>query len=1058
MLDTRTMMANAKFYEGYSRFLPELNRYESWDEAVDRVMDMHRIKFAGVMNDELESIFKDITEAYKEKLFVGAQRALQFGGEQLLKHEIRLYNCVSSYADRPAFFGEFMYMLLCGAGAGFSVQWHHIAKIPAIENTFKNGSVTHVIEDSIEGWAKSIDVLISSYLSTDAKHPEYNNHVVKFDYSAIRPKGAYINGGFKAPGAKPLKVALELIRQKLDDANGRTLRPIEVYDICMYIADAVISGGVRRSATICLFSKDDTEMLTAKTGNWFNENPQRGRSNNSAVLLRDELTFEEFQDIMKSVKDFGEPGFVFSDSTEFTFNPCVEIGKYPVTEDGVSGWQGCVSYDTKLITKDGIVTIGEVADSGTDIDIWNGKKWSNVKPIQTGENRKLYRVNLGDGSYLDCTENHKWLVKNRFEENFREVETKDLDLSGLTLQVPRSDIVSCGDSLKHEDKAYDYGFILGDGTCYTRLNTELRNPEAQVHKVNFEYNFPFVTGKKGLVYDHPTKKETYYTVVFHVDKQFAYDLKYSKGLPNELFTWDRDSVRAFFAGWIDTDGSITSNNKVRIYGEEAKLRDAQLLLSKHGINSSVNLMQEKGIATNIAVRNRAVWYIQISDTKDLYCTKTELKTTPVLKKGKYQIIRSIEPLDGLHNSYCFEESELHQGVFGNVLTKQCNLVEGNGAKSTTKEIFYYQCYVASAMNTLQAAYTNFKFLSPASKEIFEREALIGVSFTGWMNNPDVMLDEEVMKQGAQIVKDTNRRVANLISIRAAARATCVKPAGNVSVLLGTGSGIHGEHSKTYLRHVQFNRDTAIAKLFIEKNPQMVENSVWSPNGTDIVVAFPIVPVKGSILKKDLLGVKQLEIVKKVQNTWIEEGTNVELCRDPRLRHNVSNTITVDDWDEVTEYVYNNRYSFCGISFAAASGDKAYPQAPNTEVLELQEIVNKYGEVSLYTSALIEHSLNAFNQDLWNACNTALGYGEDIGEDNHVNAGKREWVRRFNKFAKNFKSPEECTECLKDVYNLHKIWRISRDLQQIDWTKIDQQTYTDIDTMGAVACAGGKCEL
>lgn len=728
MLDTRTMMANAKFYEGYSRFLPELNRYETWDEAVDRVMDMHRTKFAGIMNDEIESIFKDITEAYKEKLFVGAQRALQFGGEQLLKHEIRLYNCVSSYADRPAFFGEFMYMLLCGAGAGFSVQWHHIAKLPIIENTFKNGSIVHVVEDSIEGWAKAIDVLISSYLNIDAKHPEYSNHVVKFDYDMIRPKGAYINGGFKAPGAKPLKKAIELIRQKLDDSNGRKLKPIEVYDICMYIADAVISGGVRRSATICLFSKDDTEMLTAKTGNWFNDNPQRGRSNNSAVLIRNELTFEEFKEIMKSVKDFGEPGFIFTDSTEFTFNPCVEIGKYPVTEDGISGWQGC------------------------------------------------------------------------------------------------------------------------------------------------------------------------------------------------------------------------------------------------------------------------------------------------------------------------------------------NLVEGNGAKSTTKEIFYYQCYVASAMNTLQAAYTNFKFLSPASKEIFEREALIGVSFTGWMNNPDVMLDEEVMRKGAEIVKDTNRRVAKLIGIRPAARTTCVKPAGNVSVLLGTSSGIHGEHSKSYLRHVQFNKDTAIAKLFMDKNPQMIENSVWSPNGTDIVVAFPIVPVKGSIVKKDLLGVKQLEIVKKVQNIWVEEGTNVELCRDPRLRHNVSNTITVDDWDEVTEYVYENRHSFCGISFLSASGDKAYPQAPNTEVLELQEIVNKYGEVSMYTSALIEHSLNAFNQDLWNACNTALGYGEDIEEDNHANASKREWVRRFNKFAKNFKSPEECTECLKDVYNLHKVWRISRDIQQIDWTKIDQQTYTDIDTMGAVACHGGKCEI
>lgn len=727
-IDTRAMMANAKFYEAYSRFIPEKNRYETWEESVHRVMQMHREKYKGVMNEELEGIFADIEEAYNQKLFLGAQRALQFGGEQLMKHQIRLYNCVSSYADRAEFFGEFMYMLLCGAGAGFSVQYHHIVKLSRIENTFKEGSITCYIQDSIEGWADAIDVLMSSYFEDGGKHPRFSNHVVNFDYSQIRPKGSFISGGFKAPGAEPLKNCIELIRSLLNKLNGKQLDDIDVYDVCMYIADAVIAGGVRRSATICLFSKTSEKMMNAKTGNWFIDNPQRGRSNNSAVLVRNETTFEEFENIMKSVKDFGEPGFIFTDSTEFTYNPCVEIGKYPITDDGLTGWQGC------------------------------------------------------------------------------------------------------------------------------------------------------------------------------------------------------------------------------------------------------------------------------------------------------------------------------------------NLTEINGAKSNTKEDFYFQCYVASAMGTLQAGYTDFKFLSPNAKEIFEKEALIGVGITGWMNNPDVLFDEEVMRTGARIVKDTNKRVAKLIGINSAARTTCVKPSGNASVLLGTASGIHGEHSRNYIRHVQFNKDTQIAKLFVDKNPQMVEESVWSANKTDIAVAFPITTPKGSIYKKDLLGIKQLEYVKRVQECWVEEGTNIELCRDSRIRHNVSNTITVDDWEEVTKYVYENRFSFCGISFLAASGDKAYPQAPNTEVLEMQDIINKYGEVALYTSALIEHALSAFNQDLWSATSTALGYGQDISEINHANANKREWVRRFNKFAKHFQSAEQCTECLKDVYNLHKVWRIKNNFEPIDWTNINKQVYTDIDTTGAVACSGGKCEL
>lgn len=727
-IDAREMMAKAKFYESYSRYLPDANRYETWEESVDRVMQMHKGKYSDKMSEELESIMDDIQEAYNQKLFLGAQRALQFGGESLRKHEIRLYNCVSSYCDRPQFFGEFMYMLLCGAGAGFSVQFHHVNKLSKIENTFKNGAINMVVQDSIEGWAKAIDVLMSSYFEDGGKHPELSNYVVKFDYSKIRPKGAFVSGGFKAPGAEPLKKAIELIRHKLDECQGYKLKPINAYDICMYAADAVIAGGVRRSATICLFSKEDEEMIKAKTGDWYISNAQRGRSNNSAVLLRDELTFEEFEEIMQSVQHSGEPGFIFTDSTEFTYNPCVEIGKRPITEDGRSGWQGC------------------------------------------------------------------------------------------------------------------------------------------------------------------------------------------------------------------------------------------------------------------------------------------------------------------------------------------NLVEINGSKSNTKEDFYYQCYVASALNTIQAGYTDFKFLEDSAREVFEREALLGVSVTGWMNNPEVLFDDEVLQEGARIVKDTNKRVAALIGINQAARTTCVKPAGNASVLLGTASGIHGDHSEQFIRHVQFNKDTEIAKLFVDKNPSMVEESVWSTNKTDICVAFPIVPPKGSIFKKDLLGVKQLDYVKKVQENWVNPGTNIELCTDSRIRHNVSNTITVDDWDEVTKYVFENRYSFCGISFLSAAGDKAYSQAPFTEVLTMQDIINKYGELSLYTSALIEHALSAYNQDLWRACNTALGFGEDISVDNHANADKRDWIKRFDKFAKNFESKEECVECLKDVYNLHKTWKISNSFTQIDWNKIKQHSYTDIDTMGAIACAGGSCDL
>src|SRR6056300_1126310 len=186
--DTREFLSQTKFYEGYSRFKDATQSYESWDEAVDRVMEMHENIYA----DQAEGLRKYIEEAktaYKEQRVLGAQRALQFGGEQLKKHQMRMYNCTSSYADRPAFFGELFYILLCGAGAGFSVQEHHVAKLPDVAERKKQAK-GYVIEDSIEGWADSLSVLMSSYFVGGGTHPEFEGRKVYFDLQNIRPKGA----------------------------------------------------------------------------------------------------------------------------------------------------------------------------------------------------------------------------------------------------------------------------------------------------------------------------------------------------------------------------------------------------------------------------------------------------------------------------------------------------------------------------------------------------------------------------------------------------------------------------------------------------------------------------------------------------------------------------------------------------------------------------------------------------------------------------------------------------------------------------------------------------
>lgn len=338
-------LQNYTFVSKYARWLEDKNRRETWKEAVDRVRAMMHTQY------DTFGISEDIDWAYDimyKKKVLGSQRALQFGGDPILKRHAKIYNCTASYCDRLRFFQECFWLLLCGSGTGFSVQKHHVAKLPALEHEIENDQATkYVIEDSIEGWANALGVLLSSYFSKPVEEfKQYKNTHIVFDYSNIRPKGSSLASGVgKAPGYEPLANGLEKVRALLDrciNNNQKKLRSIDAYDIVMHSSDAVLSGGVRRSASLALFSPDDDEMAKAKTGNWYVENPQRARSNNSALLLKNETTFEEFAGLMQSVKEFGEPGFIWSESTEMIFNPCVEIGMWPIEEaSGKTGWQGC---------------------------------------------------------------------------------------------------------------------------------------------------------------------------------------------------------------------------------------------------------------------------------------------------------------------------------------------------------------------------------------------------------------------------------------------------------------------------------------------------------------------------------------------------------------------------------------------------------------------------------------------------------------------------------------------------------------------------------------------
>ena len=434
--------------------------------------------------------------------------------------------------------------------------------------------------------------------------------------------------------------------------------------------------------------------------------------------------------------------------------------------------------------------------------------------------------------------------------------------------------------------------------------------------------------------------------------------------------------------------------------------------------------------------------------------------------------------------------------YGNTGWQVCNLVSINGLCCTTEEEFYKICRCASTLATVQATYMDFAYLSPATRNIIESDPLIGVSIGGIMNNPQVLTNPNILSVGAMQVRQQNAKVARILGINPATRTTCVKPDGTVSLLLGMTSGIHGAYAKRYLRSVEANIEEPNLKAYEEANPKAVQPNIFKPT-TDKKIFFPIEESEETLLRSELAGLKLLEYVKLVQQSWVIPGMT---DMTSPIKNNVSNTVDVpnDQWDVVRDWVWENQDYIAGVTFLSSYGDMDLPQAPMCRVATPEEILREYGVGSMFASGLVVEAIEVFG-DLWKACESAQGRGEQLFVSDHALvdylqkndldeatitederkhilatlnaklndkvenlAAKRDIVRRIIKFAANYCRGDvyKAVNLLKSVNNLHLFELLKKTYKPVDWKMVDfgGKRYANADEQASQSCVGGACEI
>ena len=899
--DYQTFIATSR----YSRWRDDLGRRENWEETVDRYFDFfsQRLSKDGKLTEEVQKELAECREAVLNLEVMPSMRALMTAGKALDKSEVAGYNCAFISVDHPHVFDEIMFILLNGTGVGFSVEAEDVAKLPELPSEFHPTDTVIVVDDSKIGWATAYRELISML---------YAGKIPKWDVSKVRPAGARLKTfGGRASGPDPLVGLFNFTVKVFTGAVGRKLKPVECHDIVCKVAEIVVVGGVRRSALISLSDLGDNEMRHCKSGSWWEGNVQRALANNSAVYnSKPDIGqfMEEWLSLYRSGS--GERGLFNryvakkyvselpnrDSNHKFGVNPC------------------CVTGDCPILTDEGYIEIANVV--GREVNIWNGEEFTSVTPFHAGS-ADVYRVSFSDGTYLDCTANHKFVLSGG-----EFVEASGLSIGDKLEKFPMP--VVGGFETPGVD-AYSQGFYSGDGNTGLEFSWVYEPKYPCLDRLVGQSGGSGKYGRK--IWKHGKMLDKTY-VPINATVQYKLD---------------------WLAGLLDADGTVTrdeNGNGLQVTSVDLEfLRKTRLMLTTLGVRAKVVSGTKSGLRPMPDGRGgckdypcQTTWRLLIGNTDTCHLVSIGIKFNRLSAHGnppqrdarQFVKVASIEHVAFNTDVYCFTEPKKHTGTFNGIVTGQseiilrpaefCNLSSVQIAPDDTPETLKKKVKIATILGTLQSSLTNFRYLRKIWKKNCEEERLLGVSMSGicdseMMSDPYSRSLKELLADLREYTREVNADWATKIGINPSVSITCVKPEGTTGQLADRASGIHPRYSQYYIRTVRADKKDPLA-IMMKDAGFPVEDDVTKPDST-YVFSFPMKSPEGSKMRDDMTAIDQLELWLTYKKYWAD--------------HTVSCTIYVreHEWVDVAAWVYKHFDHISGLSFLPHS-NHVYKQAPYTE--------------------------------------------------------------------------------------------------------------------------------